>query len=82
LPPDIRADAICAISSFVAPAGTLLVVPRGRENDEPKGAMPWPLTKEEMALFQTDDLKEISFEDYIDDEEPPIRRFRATYRRK
>ena len=82
LPPNIRADAICAISSFVAPAGTLLVVARGRENDEPQGRMPWPLTKEEMALFETHDLKEVAFEDYIDNEEPPVRRFRATYRRR
>jgi SAM-dependent methyltransferase len=82
LPPNLRADAICAISSFVAPGGTLLVIARGREDDEPKGKMPWPLTREEIALFQTHDLKEISFEDYIDNEEPPVRRFRATYSRK
>lgn len=82
LPPKIRADAICAISSFVAPAGTLLVITRGRENDEPKGKIPWPLTKEEMALFQTHDLKEVAFEDYLDNEEPPVRRFRAAYSRK
>jgi len=44
--------------------------------------MPWPLTKEEMSLFEAHGLKEISFEDFMDSEEPPVRRFRATYYRK
>lgn len=82
LPPDIRSDAIRAIASFVAPGGTLLVISRGRAIDEPKGKMPWPLTKEELALFQIHGLKEVSFEDYMDDEEPPVRRFRAIYCRE
>lgn len=82
LPPALRVGAIGSIAAFVAPGGTLLVVSRGRESDEPEGKMPWPLTKEELALFQTHDLKEVSFEDYIDNEEPPVRRFRVTYFRE
>jgi len=82
LPPGLRADAIRCIASFVAPSGTLLVVARGREPNEPEGKMPWPLTKEELALFQSHDLKQISFEDYVDNEDPPVRRFRVTYRRE
>ena len=49
---------------------------------EPEGKMPWPLTREELARFQSHGLKAVSFEDFIDDEEPPVRRFRATYRRE
>ena len=82
LPPDLRSDAILCIATFVAPGGTLLVIARAREEDESEGKMPWPLTREEVALFQTHGLKEISFEDYMDSEEPPVRRFRATYHRK
>jgi hypothetical protein len=81
LPPDLRANAIKCIASFVAPGGTLLVITRGSEPGESEGNMPWPLTKEELGLFQTHSLKEISFEDYLDNEKPPVRRFRVTYRR-
>jgi len=81
LPPDLRADAIRCIASLVAPGGTLLAIARGREPNEPEGAMPWPVTKEELKTFQSHGLKEISFEDYTDKEDPPVRRFRATYRR-
>jgi len=79
LPVDLRANAIRCIASFVAPGGTLLVIARLREIDESEGKMPWPLTMKELRLFQTHGLKEISFEDYMDDEEPPVRRLKATY---
>ena len=82
LPPDLRAKAIRCIASFVAPGGTLLVVARGREPSEHEGKMPWPLTKDELSLFKTEGLKEVSFEDYMDSEDPPVHRFRTTYRRE
>jgi hypothetical protein len=82
LPPYLRAEAIGCIASFVALGGTLLVIARGREPGEPEGNMPWPLTKREMSLFVTQGLKEVSFEDYLDREDPPVRRFRATYHRE
>jgi SAM-dependent methyltransferase len=80
LPPDLRAEAVRCIASFVAPGGTLLVIARGREPSEPEGNMPWPLTKEELSLFATHGLQEVSCEDYPDNEDPPVRRFRASYR--
>jgi hypothetical protein len=80
LPPDLRADAMHRIASFVAPGGTLLVITRGREPSEPEGFMPWPLKKEELSVFGTHGPATISFEDYRDSENPPVRRFRATYR--
>ncbi|MBI9085328.1 MAG: class I SAM-dependent methyltransferase [Desulfobacterales bacterium] len=82
LPPTLRAQAVRCIASFVAPGGTLLVIARGREPSEPQGKMPWPLTREEMSLFETQGLREVSFDDYMDIEEPPVRRFRATYQRE
>jgi ubiquinone/menaquinone biosynthesis C-methylase UbiE len=82
LPPNLRSDAIGCIASFVAPGGMLLVIARGRKPGEPEGKMPWPLTKDEMSLFETQGLEKVSFEDYMDREDPPVRRFRATYRRE
>ena len=81
LPPDMRTDAARCIASFVAPGGALLVVARGRDPNQSVGKMPWPLTKDELSLFKTAGLKEASFEDYMDGEDPPVRRFRATYLR-
>jgi SAM-dependent methyltransferase len=82
LPPEIRPEAIRCIASFVAPGGTLLVITRGRQQSDPEGKMPWPLTRDELALFETHGLKQTLFEDYMDSEEPPVRRFRAAFIRQ
>jgi SAM-dependent methyltransferase len=82
LPQNLRPDAAQCIATFVRPGGTLLVIARGREPSEAEGMMPWPLTKREMSFFKTHGLQEVSFEDYMDGEVPPVRRFRATYRRE
>jgi hypothetical protein len=82
LPPDLRSQAIRCIASFVAPGGTLLVIARGREPNEPQGKMPWPLTRQELSRFQNCGLEEISFVDFMDSEKPPARRFRVTYCRQ
>jgi SAM-dependent methyltransferase len=79
LPPELRARAAGCIASFVAPGGMLLVIARGRDPVEPEGRMPWPLVESELTLFQTRGLEMVTFEDYLDTEEPPVRRFRATY---
>ena len=55
------------------------MIARAREPEDPIGNMPWPLTKEELSLFRLYKLQEISFEDYLDTEDPPVRRFRVTY---
>ena len=79
LPPDLRAKAIEHIASFVAPGGILLVIARGRKTEDPKGNMPWPLTKKELSIFRLHKMQEISFEEYLDTEVPPVRRFRVSY---
>lgn len=79
LPPNLRSEAIRCIASFVAPGGTLLVIARGREPDEAEGKMPWPITKVELSLFLTHGLKQMALDDYMDREDPPVRRFRVTY---
>ena len=42
--------------------------------------MPWPLTKDELGAVELLGLSKVHFEDYLDNEMPPVRRFRATYR--
>ncbi len=81
LPPEPRARAIGCIAPLLKTGGTLLVVTRGRDAQDPRGNLPWPLTKEELAQFQSLGLMEVSFEDYFDRETPPIRRFRIEYLR-
>jgi len=80
-PPELRRTAIERIADFVAPSGVLLLISRGRDEAEPPGAMPWPLTRRELRPFPARGLREVSFENYADSETPPVRRFRVAYRR-
>jgi len=81
LPVNVRREALRRICSFIAPGGYMLFVCRGREPSDPPGTMPWPLTRDELAGTRSLGLREILFEDYMDREDPPIRRFRACYHR-
>jgi len=81
LPAAPRATAARMLTELVAPAGTLLVIARGREPDEPEGSMPWPLLQTEIEAIECNGLRLTAFEDFMDAETPPVRRFRATYRR-
>jgi len=81
LPPAQRAAALSNVAEFVAPGGTLLVIARGREPDEDRGLMPWPLTRAELLQFESHGLTIVEFEDILDNESPPVRRFRVTLRR-
>ncbi|HVO99599.1 MAG TPA: class I SAM-dependent methyltransferase [Bryobacteraceae bacterium] len=78
LPPDVRAQAIRGVASFVKDGGMLLVIARAREERDPPGEMPWPLTRQELNLFTEFGLTETSFEDYMDGE---TRRFRVVLAR-
>lgn len=82
LPPELRPLAIAGIAGCVAPGGTLLVIARARDTADERGTMPWPLTKDELSLFASHGLETVAFEDFDDkSEDPPVRRFRAEYRR-
>jgi SAM-dependent methyltransferase len=82
LPANLRPSAVEQIAQFVAPGGRLLVIARGRAENEPEGdGPPWPLTRGELDGFGRAGLEEESFEDYAEPEPPWVRRFRALYRR-
>ncbi len=81
LPANIRAQAIEKIAGFVKPGGCLLVIARAREESDPPGQLPWPLTRREIDGFVCAGLREESFEELTDSEPPWVRRFRVLYRR-
>lgn len=81
LPRPERYRAIRTIADFVKPGGTVLVVCRGRDAEEREGDLPWPLTRETVMRFTDEGLRLVAFEDYDDDEDPPVRRFRAEFER-
>jgi len=81
LPHNLRPQAIRAIAEFVRPGGKLLAVVRGRKLEEPVGELPWPLTRDEMQEFVRAGLREELFEEYLDAEDPPARRYRVLYSR-
>ena len=81
LPLEMRPSVIDAIAAFVAPGGTLLVITRGREDDEEPVELPWPLSRQDLGRFETNGLEQTRFEIMMGDEDEPIPRFVVEYAR-
>lgn len=81
LPLEIRRKTIEKIAGLVKPGGELLVVTRGREDDEEIGDVPFPLSRKDLKTFEDCGLREISFEDIHDEDTDPPRRFRVLYKK-
>ena len=82
LPAGLLPQAMSSLASFLRSDGELLVICRGRSPEDPAGEMPWPLTRPGLArVADAAGLREHGFDDYLDAESPPVRRFRAVYRR-
>ena len=82
LPPELRPELVRTLTELVTPAGALLVITRGRNGTEPPGELPWPLTRDELDGVVSAGLRCAAFEDFMDDERPPVRRFVATFTRE
>lgn len=83
LPLNLREKTISAISSFVVENGELIVVQRFRENGEDAGNLPWALSPDDLLNFEKNGLTRTGFtEFYGDEEDEPIRRFVAEYKKK
>jgi hypothetical protein len=70
------------VASLVAPGGELVVVTKGREDDEEVVKVPWPLSRKDLSRFEMNGLVQESFDvmpDAGDDE--PADRFVVKYRR-
>lgn len=82
LPMELRSKAIDAVASFVAPGGQLVVVCRGREDDEETEQIPYPLSRKDLSQFEKNGLVEKEFSQAVEDEDdPPTRRFIVLYQR-
>jgi SAM-dependent methyltransferase len=83
LPLNLRKKAIAAISDFVAENGELIVVQRFRENNEEPEGLPWALSPNDLSGFEKNGLTQSNFSEFFGDEEDePIKRFVAEYKRK
>ena len=81
LPIEMRPQVIDAIANFVMFDGKLLVVTRGRENDEVPDELPWALSREDLLRFEKNGLVQTDFQIMPGDEDPPIPRFVIEYKR-
>ena len=82
LPLNLREKSSKAIVELVAPNGELLIIERGAEEGETVETPPFPLWKSHLEIFTEAGLEPIEFDDFIDNEDEPKRRFRISYRRK
>lgn len=69
LPLEIRDRVIDSIAAFVAPGGRLVVVTRGRRDDEEPDVLPWPVSRRELSRFAENGLTELSFTEMPDDDD-------------
>jgi SAM-dependent methyltransferase len=79
-----REAAIGTLPGLVAPGGTLLVIARATDEENPArdpAMMPWPLTRRELEAMAGTRLTARSVEKFPDGEDPPKLRWRAEFRR-
>ena len=81
LPLEMRPQVIDAIANFVEFNGKLVVVTRGREDNEEPLELPWALSRKDLARFEINNLNQIYFEEMFGDEDEPIKRFVLEYRK-
>lgn len=79
LPIEMRERVIDSVAAFVADGGELVVVTRGREDDEEPDQLPWPLSRRDLSRFEIHGLVETDFRIMPGDEDPPIPRFVVQY---
>jgi SAM-dependent methyltransferase len=78
MPLDLRSRAIEAVGRL---GRNVLIICRGRDETDPPGQLPWPLTRADLERLTDTGLSIVSFEDFDDPYDPGKRRFRAYWRR-
>ena len=79
LPIEFREKMVKAVADTVAKGGKLLLV--AHKKDEDFKGPPWPLTQEEVDLFKTHGLTELSHELHTEESKVSNTRFRILYSR-
>jgi SAM-dependent methyltransferase len=84
LPLEIRPQTIDAIANFVKfSEGRLVVVTRGRDDDEIPPELPWALSKKDLSRFEINGLTQTYFEEIIEEDHGVfMRRFVVEYMRR
>lgn len=83
LPRELREPAMLQLADMVKPGGSLLVICRGRQPQDDRGQMPWPLQRDEFSTLERAGLIAQAFEEFWDrHDDPPVLRFRARYSRR
>jgi SAM-dependent methyltransferase len=80
LPMEMRERVIDSIAAFVADDGELVVITRGREDDEEPVELPWPLSRRDLSRFETQGLKQVDFQ-IMQGDDPPTSRFVVQYKK-
>ncbi|MGC9328585.1 MAG: class I SAM-dependent methyltransferase [Candidatus Hinthialibacter sp.] len=81
-PEDMRRTALENLARMTAPSGTLLIIAKGRGDDEPLDKIPWPLSRRELGGLRSFGLEEVEFEDVDRPDDPNGRIFFAVYRKQ
>jgi SAM-dependent methyltransferase len=79
LPMEMRESVIDSVAGFVADGGELLVIARGREDDEEPIELPWPLSRRDLSRFETHGLRQTDFR-ITEGDDPPTPRFVVQYK--
>ncbi len=82
LPMEMRERVIDSIAAFIADRGEIVVVTRGREDDEEPVQLPWPLSRRDLLRFETHGLTQTDFRIMDGDEDPPIPRWVVQYQKR
>lgn len=78
MPLDMRPQALDAVAAL---SNELLIICRGRDEADPPGQLPWPLTPADIYRLEAAGLTIVRFEDFDDPYDPGKRRFRVHLRR-
>jgi hypothetical protein len=81
LPMEMREGVIDSIAAFVADDGELVIVTRGREDDEEPVQLPWPLSRSDLSRFDTHGLKQTDFRIFDGDASTPEPRWVVQYKK-
>lgn len=82
LPLEMRNDVIDAVGAFAKDGGELVIVTRGREDDEEPVELPWPVSRKELSRFEANGFTQTFFEEMPGGEDDlPIPRFVAAYKK-